>query len=71
MSALRHSETDSEPTPRRPRGWFLRERNARVIDRGDLYIVEFADHPWYTQALRRRNRRFALVCTVLQALHLL
>lgn len=68
MSALKHSESDPRP---QTRGWFLHDRNARVIDRGDVYVVEFADHPWYTEATRRRNRRFAFVCTVLQALHLI
>ena len=73
MNALPLPEPAAEDPQERPtpRGWFLAKHNARVIDRGDAFIVEFADRPWYTEACRREAQRNARLCVLLQALHLI
>ena len=72
MNALSLESEPVEPAPPRPaRGWFLPRHNVRVIDRGDVYVVEFADRPWYTEATRRRELRQLRLSALLQAFHLL
>ena len=76
MNALDVREIAPEESPRTDtnqpaRGWFLTQHNARVIDRGDVFVVEFPDRPWYTEARRRESRRNARLCLLLQALHLI
>lgn len=51
---------EAPPPPGGPgsvRGRYLPRHHARVIETGNLFVVEFVEHPWYTAAAQQRSRQ--------------
>ena len=52
------------------RGRFLPRWQARVIQRGNVSVVEFLDRPWYSEPARRLEVRRRVLHRILRALRL-
>lgn len=56
MDSFVAESTESKPS-RGVRGRFLRRHNARIIEDGNVLVVEFVEKPWYTEAARRQHEQ--------------